>query len=119
LLDRVSDDWRLLGQDLTPRLPVENGTLLVLGALLLMAVFSVQRWRRWPVRPAPVPTATDEEAVAGTDALTGDPEQSTPPEAEPEDRPAPVSGEPGDGSDHAAGEEAGPQEPGEQRPDPA
>jgi hypothetical protein len=55
---------RLFGQDLEPWLPVENGTLLVLGALLLMAVLSSQRWRRWP---APAPT-TDAGSAAGATA---------------------------------------------------
>lgn len=55
---------RLLGQDLQPWLPVENGTLLVLGALLLVAVLSVQRWRRWPAAETPVQPATGTEAAA-------------------------------------------------------
>lgn len=62
-------DRRLLWQDFRPWLPVENGTLLVLGALLLVAVASVQRWRKWPVLPAPVPPATDEQVVDGVTAL--------------------------------------------------
>jgi hypothetical protein len=68
---------RLFGQDLQPWLPVENGTLLVIGALLLMAVFSVHRWRRWPTLPAPIPAATDEEVVAGISAL-GEGQQKPP-----------------------------------------
>jgi hypothetical protein len=71
-LDAFSVDQprRLFGQDLQPWLPVENGTLLVLGALLLMAVFSAQRWRRWPAGPGPLPAATDQEVVEGVTALT-------------------------------------------------
>lgn len=61
---------RLFGQDLQPWLPIENGTLLVLGSLLLVAVASVQRWRRWPATTRPIPPATDEEVVAGVAALT-------------------------------------------------
>lgn len=53
-----------------PWLPVENGTLLVLGALLVMAVFSLQRWRTWPAPPTPIPTATDQDVVNGITALT-------------------------------------------------
>jgi hypothetical protein len=49
MLDEAPDDWRLFGQDLAPRVPLQNGTLLVVGILLLMAAFSGQRWRRWPV----------------------------------------------------------------------
>ncbi len=67
---------RVLAQDLAPWLPVENGTLLVLGALLLMAVFSSQRWRRWPGAPRPAAPAaarpaTDHELIAGISALGG------------------------------------------------
>lgn len=69
---------RFLGQDLEPWLPVENGTLLVLGALLLMAIFSAQRWRRWPAAAAapspaaaPLPMASDAEVVSGISALSG------------------------------------------------
>jgi hypothetical protein len=71
-LDAISgpEGWRLLGQDFAPRLPVENGTLLVLGALLLMAAFSPQRWRPWPAVPQPVPSATDEQVLAGIEELT-------------------------------------------------
>jgi hypothetical protein len=63
-LDRFGEQWRLLGQDLAPRLPVQNGTLLVLGALLLMAVFSTDRWRKWPAAETAVsiPTSADAEA---------------------------------------------------------
>jgi hypothetical protein len=40
------------------RTPVATGASLLLGALLLVGVASVSRWRRWPVAAAP---------VAGTD----------------------------------------------------
>jgi len=79
---------RILAQDLEPWLPVENGTLLVLGVLLLMAVFSSQRWRRWPAVPAASAAApaaparsgaaTDEEVIAGIAALGGDRPKPTP-----------------------------------------
>ncbi|SBT52112.1 hypothetical protein [Micromonospora auratinigra] len=46
--DRVPENWKVLGDPLPLRLPLENGTLFLIGVLLLMAVFSVQRWRRWP-----------------------------------------------------------------------
>lgn len=67
-LDTISgpEGWRLLGQDFMPRLPVQNGTLLVLGALLLMAAFSAQRWRRWPASPGPATPAAGDPVPAGT-----------------------------------------------------
>lgn len=71
-LELVDEQWRLAGQDLAPRLPAENGTLLVLGALLLMAVFSAQRWRRWPAADAPAAEDADaapaEESAAASSA---------------------------------------------------
>ncbi|BCJ58491.1 hypothetical protein [Micromonospora endophytica] len=67
--ERIPDDWEFLGDPLPLRLPVENGTLFLIGVLLLMATFSGQRWRRWPrpvteaapAAPAPTeePTLTD------------------------------------------------------------
>ncbi|MBM0231990.1 hypothetical protein JNW91_09005 [Micromonospora sp. STR1_7] len=52
--DAVPQDWKVFGDPLPLRLPVENGTLFLIGMLLLMATFSGQRWRRWP-EPATVP----------------------------------------------------------------
>ena len=71
--DRIPADWEFLGDPLPLRLPVENGTLFLIGMLLLMATFSGQRWRRWPrpvTEPTPVaapatePTLTDWPPVA-------------------------------------------------------
>ena len=45
----VPGGWRLFGDPLPLRLPLDNGTLFFLGLLLAMAAFSLQRWRRWPV----------------------------------------------------------------------
>lgn len=59
----VDEPRRVLGQDLQLWLPVQNGTLLVLGGLLLMAVFSGRRWRRWPETTA-VTAPVTEPAVA-------------------------------------------------------
>jgi hypothetical protein len=48
--------------------PVINGTTLLLGALLLVAVASVSRWRRWPLTEAePVPGEIAPEAEPGTE----------------------------------------------------
>ena len=66
-LDAFSYDQtnRWLGQDLQLWKPLENGTLLVLGALLLVAGLSVQRWRPWPQPPAAAGSATGDQPVAG------------------------------------------------------
>jgi hypothetical protein len=39
---------KIAGEHADLRVPVQNGTSLVLGGLLLVAVVSVKRWRRWP-----------------------------------------------------------------------
>lgn len=51
----VPGGWGLFGDPLPLRLPLDNGTLALVGMLLLMAVFSAQRWRRWPSPPPPMP----------------------------------------------------------------
>ena len=56
LADALPEGWQLFGEPIPLGVPVRNGTLGLLGALLVMAVFSVQRWRRWPA-PAAAPSA--------------------------------------------------------------
>jgi hypothetical protein len=109
-LDAISEPegWRLLGQDLAPRLPVENGTLLVLGALLLMATFSTHRWRRWPTALEPIPSATDEQVVTGMDEAGDDEAYPEPAAAAPEE-PSPEEPSP---------EEPSPEEPSPEEPSP-
>jgi hypothetical protein len=46
--DAIPGGGKLLGEPLSLRLPLDNGTLLLIGTMLLMATFSLQRWRRWP-----------------------------------------------------------------------
>lgn len=46
--DAVPDNWNIAGEDIPLRAPLLNGTLLAVGALLLIAAFSGQRWRQWP-----------------------------------------------------------------------
>ncbi|MGW3786984.1 hypothetical protein ACWD5Z_20535 [Micromonospora chokoriensis] len=55
--DAIPHGWKVFGDPLPLRLPVENGTLFLVGLLLLMATFSMQRWRQWP-HPATEPAAT-------------------------------------------------------------
>ncbi|MEH0933880.1 hypothetical protein [Micromonospora psammae] len=56
VLDRIPNGWKVLGDPLPLREPVQDGTLFLIGLLLLMAVFSVQRWRPWP---APATTGAE------------------------------------------------------------
>ncbi len=58
-----------LGQTVHPRVPLDNGTLLILGLLLLTAVVSAQRWRAG--RPAvPAEVATDTGSDGGMPVAT-------------------------------------------------
>lgn len=71
--DQVPEGWKVLGDPLPLLLPVRNGTLFLIGVALLMAVFSGQRWRRWP-RPVAVPApelAPEEPDYALTDFPSG------------------------------------------------
>lgn len=80
--NRIPDGWKVLGDPLPLHVPVENGTLFLLGLLLVMATFSGQRWRRWPrpvAEPAPATAAgperddftlTDWPAAGSTDRDT-------------------------------------------------
>jgi hypothetical protein len=111
---RVHDalpDWSFAGDPLRLAVPLDNGTLGMVGALLLMAVFSVQRWRRWPA-PAPVPEAAEPapeapsaDVVLPTGPATGrllapaDAPPAPPSLASPEPAPAPVSVSAADSSD--------------------
>lgn len=54
LLDLFPNKLSLAGRAADPTTPLRTGATLVLGALLLVGVVSVGRWRRWPV-----PTTTD------------------------------------------------------------
>lgn len=65
LLDAVPDKIDIFGQKIRPEVPLTNGTLLLLGALLLVSVFSAKRWRRWPT-PAPALTPTSGTGTSGT-----------------------------------------------------
>lgn len=77
-LSQVAARWELAGQDLALRAPAENGTLLVLGGLLVMAVFSKRRWQRWPVAEAAATEADggDAETAETADATASGSETS-------------------------------------------
>jgi hypothetical protein len=61
--DAVPDNWSVLDRDIPLLVPLDNGTLLLLGVLLVIATFSVQRWRRWPLASgyAPEPYVPKDE----------------------------------------------------------
>ncbi|MCI4064356.1 hypothetical protein MRQ36_17825 [Micromonospora sp. R77] len=69
--DRIPDTWKVLGDPLPLRQPVENGTVFLIGVLLLMAAFSAQRWRRWPGRPtAEAELTSSDKPIENTFSLT-------------------------------------------------
>lgn len=64
--NRIPDDWRVFGDPLPLRLPVENGTLFLIGTMLVLATFSRQRWRRWPAPVATGATGPAQGDASGT-----------------------------------------------------
>ncbi|GAA3747597.1 hypothetical protein GCM10022225_34280 [Plantactinospora mayteni] len=67
--DAVPANWKLFGDPLLLVQALDNGTTFLIGVLLLMATFSIQRWRRWPrpVAAGPAPTSSDVEEPTPTD----------------------------------------------------
>ncbi|HKS98765.1 MAG TPA: hypothetical protein VJT31_04470 [Rugosimonospora sp.] len=63
--DALNYNVKIAGQHADLTLPLTTGTTLAIGAVLLVAVLSVGRWRRWP-RPA-----------AAEPALVAEPEDTT------------------------------------------
>jgi hypothetical protein len=83
--------WRVLDRSVPLRLPVDNGTAIVLGSLLLVAVISARRWQRWPsaatpTQPAaPPPDSLDTQAPVWptTPPVVASPPMEAPPMAAP------------------------------------
>ncbi|MBX6356197.1 MAG: hypothetical protein IRZ05_10140, partial [Micromonosporaceae bacterium] len=105
--EAVPDNWEIYDRHLPLLTPLDNGTLALIGALLVMAVFSADRWRRWPApaaaagsaaepapspqpaaEPVPVAAASTEAGTARTDAEPADRPTEPPTEAEPAKQPA-------------------------------
>jgi hypothetical protein len=75
--DAVPTNWKVFGDPLPLVQVLDNGTMFLIGVLLLMATFSVQRWRRWPRTVATaVPPVSDVDEPTPTDwsALNNPPE---------------------------------------------
>jgi hypothetical protein len=67
LLARLDRDVSVAGRHADLATPIRTGTTLLLGALLLVAVVSVGRWRRWPL-----PATEGAGTVSGPDHLQDD-----------------------------------------------
>jgi len=70
LMDLFNRELSIAGQHADPTLPVQTGTTLLVGALLVVALFSGARWRRSPkavpaTEPAPAGTGPDVEELFG------------------------------------------------------
>jgi hypothetical protein len=91
----VPDDWEIYDRHLPLRVPLDNGTLALIGVLLVMAVFSANRWRRWPSAQAvaapgtPLTTPGAPEAVGAFTAPEPVGEPVTTPLKSPEPEPEP------------------------------
>jgi hypothetical protein len=60
LLDLFEYDLSIAGRRADLSIPLRTGTALLLGALLLVAVVSKSRWRRWPLPAAESPETVPE-----------------------------------------------------------
>ena len=65
LINLLGHKLSVAGQKIDLATPVRSGTTMLLGAALLVAVVSVQRWRRWP---RPVDEAEDQDGAERTAA---------------------------------------------------
>ncbi|HZN20256.1 MAG TPA: hypothetical protein VFB84_19005 [Micromonosporaceae bacterium] len=86
LRNGLPDDFTLAGQTVHVRTPLDNGTLLLLGLLLVVSAFSVQRWRRWPVAEPGLETEPDTEVLPGPSGESTDPDTeplTVPPDSSP------------------------------------
>ncbi|MEJ3750109.1 hypothetical protein WEI85_43480 [Actinomycetes bacterium KLBMP 9797] len=69
LLDLFPNTLSVAGRDGDPTTPLRTGTGLLLGALLLLGVVSIGRWRRWPT---PETARTDLPGDTGPVGLASD-----------------------------------------------
>ncbi len=77
----VPDDWEVQNRHFALTVPLDNGTLALIGVLLIMAVFSAERWRR-PVAAVVVPGATG--ASDSAPGISGGPDSASGAATEPD-----------------------------------
>ncbi|SNT63145.1 hypothetical protein SAMN05421812_1158 [Asanoa hainanensis] len=69
--DVLPKSFSMAGHSLDLTTPPRTGTTLVLGALLLVAVVSRDRWRRWPAPDAAVPEQDEAPPILLDDRPVG------------------------------------------------
>ncbi|PWR06602.1 hypothetical protein DKT69_36550 [Micromonospora sicca] len=72
LLRLLGHQGTVAGQHADLATPVRTGTTLLIGAAMLVAVLSVQRWRRWPRPAAEAPEMATPESSSSPVALAPD-----------------------------------------------
>ncbi|HET6214111.1 MAG TPA: hypothetical protein VFE14_14700 [Micromonosporaceae bacterium] len=114
--DAVPNGWKVFGDPIPLRTPLNSGVLCVIGALLVMSAVSAKRWRDWPVAAVPAVEGLGEAAPADETRPFGIPETEAPTEVVTPSAPAPswppmdlpAAGDTGGGlipPRHAAGDE--------------
>jgi hypothetical protein len=63
--DALPDTVRIAGRTVDLQAPVDTGTAIAVGVLLLVAAVSVRRWQRWPRHPAAPEAAAPGPAEPG------------------------------------------------------
>jgi hypothetical protein len=71
VVDLLDHTVRVAGHDGNLATPVRTGSAALLGALLVVAVASVKRWRRWPqpAAPEPEPEPSRDEPMPNTELV--------------------------------------------------
>ncbi|MDG4789694.1 hypothetical protein O7626_27855 [Micromonospora sp. WMMD1102] len=81
--DAVPANWKVFGDPLPLVQVLDNGTTFLVGVLLVMATFSIQRWRRWPqpaaASPAPTPSDVEEKTPTDWSLLNNPPDSDVKP----------------------------------------
>jgi hypothetical protein len=73
LIDLFDHTLTIAGRDGNLATPLRTGTTALLGALLIVAVVSTKRWRRWP-EPEATPEPVEEEPLIPLTPRPGDTE---------------------------------------------
>ncbi|MDT5035734.1 MAG: hypothetical protein QOE03_919 [Micromonosporaceae bacterium] len=73
VFDLLPDTWTVQDRTAPLHAPVLNGTAIVVGVVLLTAVVSVRRWRRWPHQTPDAAATVDATPEAASTTVDGGP----------------------------------------------